>query len=284
MAEQEDALKLLGRVADAFDNPASRESRKDRRIHRIKTCRSHASYRHESQVQLAHYAPHCESSPAEGFTRITSHDNVLYTCDNTSDLNEKQCDDITKMLASSSPLSRLNNLARVELKKAGWFERSDKWSIVNMGLPTPTTPKRRNASFPPTPPDILSPITPSTPAITAIRPPIFTPTTPSPYSPLKTCSPASFKASPPHAIYSSSSHDSFLDFDISSYAPYGEPMQPKRFGVGTRVKELVKRILHIDVGAHTDRRWRRSLFVDLRPAVGYMNVFQPWIPACPSLP
>ncbi|OAX35752.1 hypothetical protein K503DRAFT_802572 [Rhizopogon vinicolor AM-OR11-026] len=245
MAEQEDALKLLGRVADAFDNPASRESRKDRRIHRIKTCRSHASHGQESQVQLARYAPHCESFLAESFTRISPHDNVLYTCDNTSDLDVKQCDDITKMqLASSSPLSRLNNLARVELKKAGWFERSDQWSIVNMGLPTPTTPKRRHTSFPPTPPDILSPITPSTPAITATRPPIFTPTTPSPCS--------------------SSSHDSFLD--ILSYAPYGEPVQPKRFGVGSRVKDLVKRILHIDVGAHTDRRWRRSLFVGLRPA------------------
>jgi hypothetical protein len=36
MAVAEDAFKLLGRVADAFDNPSSRESRKDFRVNTIK--------------------------------------------------------------------------------------------------------------------------------------------------------------------------------------------------------------------------------------------------------
>lgn len=36
MAVAEDAFKLLGRVSDAFDNPSSRESRKDFRVNTIK--------------------------------------------------------------------------------------------------------------------------------------------------------------------------------------------------------------------------------------------------------
>lgn len=36
MAVTEDAFKLLGRVSDAFDNPSSRESRKDFRVNTIK--------------------------------------------------------------------------------------------------------------------------------------------------------------------------------------------------------------------------------------------------------
>ncbi|KAF8838651.1 hypothetical protein BDN67DRAFT_66240 [Paxillus ammoniavirescens] len=54
-------------------------------------------------------------------------------------------DDITKMLLASSPLDRLNYLARIELKNTGWFERTDQWAIVEMGLsdlPLPVTPPK----------------------------------------------------------------------------------------------------------------------------------------------
>ncbi|KAG1850220.1 hypothetical protein DFJ58DRAFT_794167 [Suillus subalutaceus] len=170
---------------------------------------------------------------------------------------------MTKMLFSSgSPLDRLNNLARAELKKTGWFERPDQWSIVNMGLSSPMTHIRGPIAPPQTPPSILSPILPSTPSITAVPPPSFTP---SPQSPMKTDS--SFKASTPNGKYSSSSHDSFPDFSTLSYAPRAEPEPPKRVGVSSRVKQLMKRVLHVNVGVHPSRRSRQSLLVGvgLRP-------------------
>ncbi|KAG1734439.1 uncharacterized protein EDB91DRAFT_1348578 [Suillus paluster] len=266
MTATEDAFELLGRVADAFDNPSSRESRKDFRVNTIKIHRPQTSHSsQESQVQHASYARRepsffdvsyiydddeladistignrsCASSETiKSTTRVTSYDDAFYTCDDTVAMDELSTDEMTKMLFfNSSPLDRLNNLARAELKKTGWFERPDQWSIVNMGLSNPTTPTRGPASPPKTPPDILSPILPATPAITALPPPSFTQILPSPYSSAKKHSPASFKASTPNGKYSSSSHDSFPDFSALSYAPHGEPEPPKRFGVSGRVKE-----------------------------------------------
>ncbi|KAG0697116.1 hypothetical protein DFH29DRAFT_166655 [Suillus ampliporus] len=193
---------FLLEVADAFDNPSSRESRKDFRVNTIKIHRPQTSHSsQESQVQHARYARRkssyfdvsyaydddefadtstignhsCASSETtKSIARITLYDDAFYTCDDTIALDESASDEMTKMLFfSSSPLDRLNNLARAELKKTGWFERSDQWSIVNMGLSSPTTPTRGPAS-PKTFPDILSPILPSIPAITAIPPPSFT--------------------------------------------------------------------------------------------------------------
>lgn len=283
MAVAEDAFKLLGRVADAFDNPSSRESRKDFRVNTIKIHRPQTSRSsQESQVQHARY-PRREPSlldvsyiydddeladastignrscasfeTVQSLDRITLYDEAF--CDDTIASDESSCGEMTKMLFSSgSPLDRLNNLARAELKKTGWFERPDQWSIVNMGLSAPMSP-------PKTPPTILSPILPSTPAITTVPPPSFTS---SPDSPMKTHS--SFKASTPNGKYSSSSHDSFPDFSTLSYAPRGEPEPPKRFGVSSRVKQLMKRVLHVNVGVHPSRRSRQSLLVGvgLRPA------------------
>lgn len=291
MAVAEDAFKLLGRVADAFDNPSSRESRKDFRVNTIKIHRPQTSRSsQESQIQHARYPRRepslfdvsyiydddeladvstignrsCASSETiKSLTRITSYDNAFYTCDDTIALDESSCDEMTKMLFSSgSPLDRLNNIARAELKKTGWFERPDQWSIVNMGLSSPMTHTRGPTSPPKTPPSILSPILPSTPAITA-APPSFTP---SPQSSMKTHS--SFKASTPNGKYSSSSHDSFPDFSTLSYAPRAEPEPPKRFGVSSRVKQLMKRVLHVNVAVHPSGRSRQSLLVGvgLRPA------------------
>ncbi|KAG1772846.1 hypothetical protein EV702DRAFT_1132632 [Suillus placidus] len=57
MAVAEDAFKLLGRVADAFDNPSSRESRKDFRVNTIKIHRPQTSRSsQDSQLQHACYA------------------------------------------------------------------------------------------------------------------------------------------------------------------------------------------------------------------------------------
>ncbi|KAG2132058.1 hypothetical protein DEU56DRAFT_812846 [Suillus clintonianus] len=301
MAATEDAFKLLARIADAFDNPSSRESRKDFRVNTIKIHRPQTSRSsQESQVQHARYPRRepsffdasyiydddeladtstmgnrsCASSETiKSLTRITSYDDAFYTCDDTIALDdESPCDEMTKMLFSnSSPLDRLNNLARAELKKTGWFERPDQWSIVNMGLANPMTHTRGTTSPPKTPPVILTPILPSTPTITAIPPPSFSEIEilPSPYSPMKTYSPT-FKASTPNGKYSSSSHDSFPDFSSLSYAPLapGEPEPPKRFGVSSRVKELMKRVLHVNAGVHPGGRSRQSLLmgVGLRPA------------------
>ncbi|KAG1741295.1 hypothetical protein EDB19DRAFT_1705244 [Suillus lakei] len=297
MAATEDAFELLGRVADAFDNPSSRESRKDFRVNTIKIHKPQTNRSSQgSQVQHARYACRdpsffdvsyiydddeladtsnianrsCASSETiKSLSRITSYDDAFYACDDTIALDESLCGEMTKMLfSSSSPLDRLNNLARVELKKTGWFERPDQWSIVNMGLSSPMTHTRGPTSPPQTPSIILSPILPSTPAITAVPPPSFTQIIPSPYSPVKMHSPTSFKTSTPNDKYSSSSHDSFPDFSTLSYAPPGEPEPPKRFGVSNRVKELVKRVLHVNVGVHPSRRSRQSLLVGvgLRPA------------------
>ncbi|KAG1741319.1 hypothetical protein EDB19DRAFT_1705361 [Suillus lakei] len=294
MAATEDAFKLLGRVADAFDNPSSRESRKDFRVNTIKIHRPQTSpSSQESQVQYVRCARRkpsffdvsyiydddepadistignrsCASSETiKSLTRITSYDDAFYTCDDTIALDESPCGEMTKMLFSSgSPLDRLNNLARAELKKTGWFERPDQWSIVNMGLSSPMTHTR---GPPKTPPINLSPILPSTPAITAVPLPSFTQIIPSPYSPVKTHSPASFETSTPNGKYSSSSHDSFPDFSTLPYAPPGEPEPPKRFGVSSRVRELMKRVLHVNVGMHPGGRSRQSLLVGvgLRPA------------------
>lgn len=297
MAVAEDAFKLLGRVSDAFDNPSSRESRKDFRVNTIKLHRPQTSgSSQETQVQHARYARRepslfdvsyiydddeladastighrsCASSETvKSLTRITSCDDAFYACDDTIALDESLCGEMTKMLLSSgSPLDRLNNLARAELKKTGWFERPDQWSIVNMGLSSPMTHTRGPMSPPKTPPVILSPILPSTHAIAAVPPPSFTQIIPSPQSPTKTHSPTSFKASTPNGKYSSSSHDSFPDFSTLSYAPRGEPEPTKRLGVSRRVKQLVKRVLHVNVGVHPSGRSRQSLLmgVSLRPA------------------
>ncbi|KAG2134908.1 uncharacterized protein EDB93DRAFT_1107237 [Suillus bovinus] len=223
MAVAEDAFKLLGRVADAFDNPSSRESRKDLRvntieIHKPQTSRSSQ----ESQVQHARYArrepslfdvsyiydddeladassmigdPSCTSSETiKRLSRIASYDDAFYTCDDTASLDESSCGEMTKMFFSnSSPLDRLNNLARAELKKTGWFERPDQWSIVNMGLSSSMTHTSGPISPPKTPPAVLSPVLPSTSAITAVPPPSFIQITPSPHSPTPTHFHTSFK-------------------------------------------------------------------------------------------
>ncbi|KAG2038289.1 hypothetical protein BDR03DRAFT_1091328 [Suillus americanus] len=292
MAIAEDAFKILGRVADAFDNPSSRESRKDFRVNTIKRHRPQTSpSSQESQVQHARYARRepslfdvsyiydddeladvstignrsCASSETiKSLTRITPYDDAFYACDDTIALDESSCGEMSKMLLSSgSPLDRLNNLARAELKKTGWFERPDQWSIVNMGLSSPVTHTRGPLAPPQTPPSMIFPILPSTPTITAVPPPSFTP---SPPSPMKTHS--SFKSSTPNGKYSSSSHDSFPDFSTLSYAPRAEPEPSKRVGVSSRVKQLMKRVLHVNVGVHPSRRSRQSLLVGvgLRPA------------------
>ncbi|KAG2337085.1 hypothetical protein BDR05DRAFT_993168 [Suillus weaverae] len=297
MAAAEDAFKLLGRVADAFDNPSSRELRKDFRVNTIKIHRPQTSRSsQDSQLQHARYARRersffdvsyiydddeladtstignrsCASSETvKSLSRITSYDDAFYTCDDTIALDESPCGEMTKMLFSSgSPLDRLNNLARAELKKTGWFERPDQWSIVNMGLSSPMTHTRGPMSPPKTPPAILPLILPSTPAITAIPPPSFTQIISSPHSSMKTHSTVSFKASTPNGKYSSSSHESFPDFSTLSYAPCSEPEPPKRFGVSSRVKQLMKRVLHVNIGVHPSRRSRQSLLVGvgLRPA------------------
>lgn len=297
MAVAEDAFKLLGRVADAFDNPSSRESRKDFRVNTIKIHTPQTSRSsQESQVQHPRYARRepslfdvsyiydddeladastignrsCVSSETiKNLTRTTSYDDAFYACDDTIASDESPpCGEMTKMLLSSgSPLDRLNYLARAELKKTGWFERPDQWSIVNMGLSNQMTHPRGPISPPKTPPAILSPILPSTPAITAVPPPSFTQITPFSHSSTKTHSPASFKTSTPNGKCSSSSHDTFPDFSTLSYVPRGEPEPPKRFGVSSRVKQLMKRVLHVNVGVHPSRRSRQSLLVGvgLRP-------------------
>ncbi|KAG1845236.1 hypothetical protein C8R48DRAFT_779977 [Suillus tomentosus] len=297
MAVAEDAFKLLGRVADAFDDPSSCESRKDFRVNTIKIRKPQTSRSsQESQVQHACYARRepsffdisyiydddeladmasmtanrsCASSSEtiRSLAGITSHDDAFYACDDTVALDESPCSEMTKMLSpSSSPLDRLNNLARAELKKTGWFERPDQWSIVNMGLSSPITDTRGPISPPKTPPATLS-ILPSTLAITTVPLPSFA-QIPPPDSPMQTHSPASFKASTPNGKYSSSSRDSFPDFSTLSYAPRSEPEPPRRFGVSSRVKQLMKRVLHVNVGVHPSRRSRQSLLVGvgLRPA------------------
>ncbi|KIJ08973.1 hypothetical protein PAXINDRAFT_17927 [Paxillus involutus ATCC 200175] len=63
-AESEDALKVLGRVADAFDHPSSHEIHKELRliVHAIKTHRPQTSYSsQDSQSQHARFA-RCDSS------------------------------------------------------------------------------------------------------------------------------------------------------------------------------------------------------------------------------
>ncbi|KAG1850218.1 hypothetical protein DFJ58DRAFT_444959 [Suillus subalutaceus] len=288
MAVAEDAFKILGRVADAFDNPSSRESRKDFRVNTIKRHRPQTSpSSQESQVQHARYARRepslfdvsyiydddeladastignrsCVlSETIKSLNRIIPYDDAIYTCEDTIALDESPCGEMTKMLLSSgSPLDRLDNLARAELKKTG----CNQWSVVNMDLSTPMTHTRGPMAPPKPPPSILSPILPSTPAITTVPPPSFTP---SPQSPMKTDS--SFKASTSNGKYSSSSHDSFPDFSTLSYAPRAELEPPERVGVSSHVKQLMKRVLHVNVGVHPSRRSRQSLLVgvDLQPA------------------
>ncbi|KAG2361221.1 hypothetical protein BDR07DRAFT_1461539 [Suillus spraguei] len=181
MAVTEDAFKLLGRVADAFDNPSSRESRKDFRVNTIKIHTPQTSRSsQESQVQHPRYARRepslfdvsyiydddeladastignrsCVSSETiKNLTRTASYDDAFYACDDTIASDESPpCGEMTKMLLSSgSPLDRLNYLARAELKKTGWFERPDQWSIVNMGLSNQMTHPRGPISPPKTP-------------------------------------------------------------------------------------------------------------------------------------
>ncbi|KAG1768844.1 hypothetical protein EDD22DRAFT_949293 [Suillus occidentalis] len=301
MAVAEDAFKLLGRVSDAFDNPSSRESRKDFRVNTIKLHKPQTPIRvapdrklKSSTLAMPAASPLCPiSATSTMMTNSSMHrrsdtvharrlrqsraspelpqcDDAFYACDDTIALDESLGGEMTKMqlLSSGSPLDRLNNLARAELKKTGWFERPDQWSIVNMGLSSPMTHTRGPMSPPKTPPTILSPILPSTHAAAAVLPPSFTQIIPSPQSPTKTHSPTSFKASTPNGKYSSSSHDSFPDFSTLSYAPRGESEPTKRFGVSRRVKQLVKRVLHVNVSVHPNGRSRQSLLmgVSLRPA------------------
>ncbi|KAG2038286.1 hypothetical protein BDR03DRAFT_955072, partial [Suillus americanus] len=113
MAVAEDAFKILGRVADAFDNPSSRESRKDFRVNTIKRHKPQTSpSSQEGQVQHARYARRepslfdvsytyddefadistignrsCASSETiKSLTRITSYDDAFYICDDTTAL------------------------------------------------------------------------------------------------------------------------------------------------------------------------------------------------------
>ncbi|KIJ59775.1 hypothetical protein HYDPIDRAFT_43804 [Hydnomerulius pinastri MD-312] len=193
----EDSLKVLGRVADAFDHPSSHETHKELRLNAIKTHRPQTSHSSQgSQGQHAHFA-RCDSSfdigcdgddelaeslsSTETVTRHLSVEEPSSVSEHT--LHQDDTIDITKMasmLLTNSPLERLNYLARVELKKTGWFERHDQWAIVDMGLtdlPLTATPQK--------------PIK-AVPALTT-NPPVTLPVS---ESPLPSCSPNS-KYCPP---------------------------------------------------------------------------------------
>ncbi|KIJ12936.1 hypothetical protein PAXINDRAFT_14299 [Paxillus involutus ATCC 200175] len=174
VAKSEDALKVLGRVADAFDHPSSHEIHKEIRliVHAIKTHRPQTvrplsvvrsavfviltqfplqSYSsQDSQSQYARFA-RCDSSfdisydgdvelvrlagaaieePTASYASeetVAGHSRCYENPRSPSEKTLQQDDmlhDITKMLLASSPLDRLNYLARIELKNMGWFERT----------------------------------------------------------------------------------------------------------------------------------------------------------------
>ncbi|KIK82092.1 hypothetical protein PAXRUDRAFT_154551 [Paxillus rubicundulus Ve08.2h10] len=160
-AEHEDALKVLRRIADAFDYPSSPEIHKGLRliVHAIETHRPRTSYSsQESQSQHARFA-RCDStfdisydadvelvglrgaaieeqiaSYASDET-LTRHSGCYEDSRSPSERTLQQDDvlhDITKMLLASSPLDRLNYLARTELKNTGWFERTCVFPFIPM--------------------------------------------------------------------------------------------------------------------------------------------------------
>jgi len=162
--DSEDALKVLGRVADAFDNPGSLhkmdkevlfvvnvvKSRhllpslsSEESVCQDVTCGSYDSSldtSYDEDVEVVElgdassypYASRRHPSPRSFSERVCRQDDGTY--------------DVTKMLLTSSPLDRLDRLARMELKRTGWFERTDKWSVVELGLSLPTTPPKRATS------------------------------------------------------------------------------------------------------------------------------------------
>ncbi|KAG6377718.1 hypothetical protein JVT61DRAFT_14489 [Boletus reticuloceps] len=167
--EDADAWKVLGRVADAFDNPGSLYKADKEVLFVVNVVKSRHLLSSRSSEECVHqdatygsydssfdsssdedvevvelgdasrwehassypYASRQHASPRSFSERIFRKDDGMY--------------DVTKMLLTSSPLDRLDRLARMELKKMGWFERTDKWSVVELGLqvmPLPITPPK----------------------------------------------------------------------------------------------------------------------------------------------
>ncbi|KAF8125648.1 hypothetical protein EV363DRAFT_1453725 [Boletus edulis] len=161
--------QVLGRVADAFDNPGSLYKADKEVLFVVNVVKSrhllssrsseecvrqdatYGSYdssfdsSYDEDVEVVElgdasrwehassypYASRQHASPRSFSERIFRKDDGMY--------------DVTKMLLTSSPLDRLDRLARMELKKTGWFERTDKWSVVELGLqvmPLPITPPK----------------------------------------------------------------------------------------------------------------------------------------------
>ncbi|KAH0834099.1 hypothetical protein J3R83DRAFT_11386 [Lanmaoa asiatica] len=191
--ESEDALKVLGRVADAFDNPTLHKTDKEVLfvVNVVKSRRLLTSLSSEESVcQDTTYDSSFDWSCDEDVELVELGDVSIWERASSYPYASKRCQshgprsfserifrqgdgmyDVTKMLLTSSPLDRLDRLARMELKKTGWFERtcvlpppqavsrftefncSDKWAVVEMGLqgvPLPITPPKtppKNATF-----------------------------------------------------------------------------------------------------------------------------------------
>ncbi|KAH7922872.1 hypothetical protein BV22DRAFT_1036995 [Leucogyrophana mollusca] len=295
--ETDDALGLLGRVADAFDRPTTREHYKGVRVDSIRTHHPQTSYSScGSQVQHARFT-RCDSSfdvsyiyddnDIEGLggpsaqLRSCSSSETVTTLSRIPDIEDpSKCsehtivsDDLMKMLLDSSPLDRLNHLARAELKKAGWFERSDKWSTVNQGL----SPSKPSLSDDPLPLLVLDSVpniemTPPKLQVISDSPRAFY----SPDSPTRgLCSPLDpeIKFSTPNGKFIESvgidddpdTFDSnFPDFSTLSYDKPLPHIPRRRFG---RVKNFVKRVLASSGASNaiTTVRNRHSLLVRTPP-------------------
>ncbi|EGO01416.1 hypothetical protein SERLA73DRAFT_158743 [Serpula lacrymans var. lacrymans S7.3] len=179
-SKEHDAMKLLAKVADAFDNPLAKEFYKTIRLnsiatHQPQTNRSEPNkFVHPARLRLRDslidFSHAFDELDIMNLTDVsflsqwtsTSEISVCFPrnlgIDEQGDVSEDDLDEeytsseeLMKALSTGSPLDRLIQLARVELKQSGWFERSDKWLILDSGLSGPVTPVSKSLSTPPTP-------------------------------------------------------------------------------------------------------------------------------------
>ncbi|KIJ04763.1 hypothetical protein PAXINDRAFT_21941, partial [Paxillus involutus ATCC 200175] len=126
---------------------------------RFARCDSSFDISYDGDVELVRLAGAAIEEPTASYASeetVAGHSRCYENPRSPSEKTLQQDDmlhDITKMLLASSPLDRLNYLARIELKNMGWFERTDQWAIVEMGLsdlPLPVTPPKAIAENVPT--------------------------------------------------------------------------------------------------------------------------------------
>ncbi|KAG9310940.1 hypothetical protein JVU11DRAFT_8814 [Chiua virens] len=171
--DPDDALKMLGRVADAFDNPSLHKADKEllfvvnvakpRQLLPVRARHSDLSFKqrkcfpryylwierflvdtsYDEDVEVIELGDvgvweHTTSYP---YASRRGQPQQLRSFSDRAFREDDGVYDVTKMLLTSSPLDRLDRLARMELKKTGWVERADKWSVVEMGLQNERLPK-----------------------------------------------------------------------------------------------------------------------------------------------